>query len=135
MLGLGGSVSWSQALSCPICTGCSRTKGPRREDEEPELQTGAGGHLGAERNRAVGMLLELGAMWSGSEQGWNHRTIVSYRQRGGSTAGMGPHLGKVQPRRVSAGEGSLASPSVGTGRNWGASDPSCIHSHIPAVSF
>lgn len=41
---------------------CSGTKGPRREDEESELQPVAGGHLGAARSRAVGTLLELGTM-------------------------------------------------------------------------
>lgn len=67
----------------------------------------------------MGMLLELGTVWSGGEQGWNHITIVSRRQRGGSAAGMGLNLGMVQPKRVSRGEGSLASPSGRHGEELG----------------
>lgn len=85
------------------------------------------------------MLLELGTVWSGGEQGWNHVTIVSRRQRGGVS-----HLAQLgwvsiwawcSPKGCLGGRGAWQALLVGTGRNWGATEPSCTHSHIPALPF
>lgn len=140
--GAGGTLAWpwSQGFPRPVCTGCSRTKGPLKEDEELEPHFSAEGRPGGHKERSWWMCC-WGWHGVGASRAAATELPCPAGQGGGGTAGTGRAAslpawhGAAQEGARVGGELAWGGLLVGTGRELGCCGPSRTHILIIASPF